>query len=116
MKYTNQIPLRSKTIQHFVRALDRHTALMTSLCLNASFAMTPRALRNHHPVAPDAPLVLRYKPVNLPPPGFEAQTSKYATFDVDACPTSCQMPRRLQDFSRSRRMGSLLKLCHRLHS
>ena len=59
--HTTQIPLRSKTIQHFVRALDRHTALMTSLCLNASFAMTPRALRNHHPVASDMPLVLIVK-------------------------------------------------------
>jgi hypothetical protein len=43
-------------------------------------------------------LVLRHKPV------------KTATSDVDACPTSRQVPRRLQDLSHSRCTGSLLEL------
>ena len=62
------------------------------------FAMTPHAPRNCHLAAPDAPSVLRPKPANLSPP------------DVDACPTSCQVSRRLQDLSCSRRTGSLLEL------
>ena len=110
MKHTIQIPLRGKTVQLFSGAPDRHAAFTTSLCLDANFAMTPRALRTRHPAAPDAPPVLRSKPANLPAPGFKVQTGKPASSDVDACPTSRQAQRRLQDLSRSRRTGSLLEL------
>ena len=97
----------NKIVQVFTRASDRYATFTTLLNLNASFAMMPRALRNCHPTAPDALPILRLEPVN-PPPDFEAQ--KPATSDVDACPTSCQVPRRLQDLSCSRRTGSLLEL------
>lgn len=107
IKHTTQIPFRGKIIQLFVGAPDRHAAFMISLRLDASFMMTLRALRNCHPIAPDAPLVLRPKQANISLPGFKAQTGKPATSDVDACPTSRQVPQRLQDLSRSRSTGSL---------
>ena len=110
IKHTTQIPLRGKTVQLFLIASDRHTAFTTSLCLDASFAITSRALHNRHPTAPGAPSVLRPKPANLPPPGFEAQSGKPIVSDVDACPTFRQVPRHLQDLSRFHRTGSLLDL------
>jgi hypothetical protein len=79
MKHTTQIPLGSKAIQIFPGALDRHAAFTTSLCIDTSFAMMPRDLRNHHLAASDVPPVLRSKPANLHPPGFEAQTGKPAS-------------------------------------
>ena len=72
--------------------------------------MMPRALLNRHPDALDALLALRSNRANLSSSSFEVQTSKPATSDVDACLTFHQVPRRLQDFSRSRRTGSLLDL------
>ena len=109
----SKYPSRGKTIHIFIRPPDRHAAFMTSLRLNAIFAMTSRAIHNSHPVAPDAPPVLRSKPANLPPSGFEAQTGKPAASDVDACPTSRQVPRRLQDL-RAPLHGQPTRTCHRL--
>ena len=109
MKHTTQIPFTDKIIQLFI-GLDGHAVFTISLHLDANFVMTPRALRNRHLAAQDAPLVLRPKPVNLPTPSFEAQTGKTATSDVDTCLNSRQVPRRLQDLSCSRHTDSLLKL------
>ena len=83
--------LRSIFVQLFIEASDGHTAFMTPLHFDASFVMTSSALCNHHLTAPGAPLVLRPKPINLPPLAFEAQTGKPATSNVDACPTSRQV-------------------------
>jgi len=110
MKHTTQILLSGKPGQIFTGAPDRHVAFTTLLRLDASFAMTPRVLRNRHPVAPDAPPILRSEPANLPPPGFEAQIGKPTTSYVDACSTSRQESQGLQDLSHSCRTGSLLKL------
>ena len=83
--------LGSIFVQLFIEASDGHTAFTTPLRFDASFVMTSSALYNHHLTAPGVPLVLRPKPVNLPPLAFEAQTSKTATSNVDACPTSRQV-------------------------
>ena len=90
-------PHRGKTVQLFTKALDGHAAFTTLLHLDLSFTMVLRALRLRHPGAPDAPSVLRPKPINLPPSGFEDQTSKPAMFDVDAYPASTRL-RCLQVF------------------
>ena len=49
----------------FLELSDEHAAFTTSLRLDASFVMTPRALHLEHPAAPESPPVLRPKPVNL---------------------------------------------------
>jgi hypothetical protein len=97
----------AKTVQVLLIPPDGHAVFTTPFRLDASFAMTICALRNCHP---DAPSILRLKPVNLLPLGFEAQTGKLTTSDVDACPASRQLSQHFQDLSRSRRMGSLLEL------
>ena len=68
IKHTSQIPLRGKTVQHFIGPPDRHAAFTTSLRLDTSFAMTPRVLWDGHPAALNVPPVLRPKSANLPPP------------------------------------------------
>ena len=110
IKHTTQIPLRGKIVQVFTRPSDGHAAFTTSLRLDARFVKMPRVLLHHLLAAPDAPPVLRSKPVNSPAPGFEAQTGKPATSDVDSCPSSCQVPRCFQDLLCSRRTDSLLEL------
>ena len=67
IKHTSQIPLRGKTVQHFIGPPDRHAAFTTSLHLDTSFAMTPCVLWDGHPAAPNVPPVLWPKPANLPP-------------------------------------------------
>ena len=59
--------LRGIFIQFFIRAPEEHAAFTISLLLDVSFTMTPHALHNYHPPAPDAP------------PGFEVQTGKSAS-------------------------------------
>jgi len=58
----------------------------------------PCVLLHCYSAALDAPPVLRPQPVNLYPPGFEVQISKPSISDVEACPISCQVPRRLHVF------------------
>jgi len=107
MKHLTQISPMAKTVQVLLIPPDGHAVFTTLFRLDASFAMTICALRNCHP---DAPSILRLKPVNLLPLGFEAQTGKLTTSDVDTCPASRQLSQHFQDLSRSRRMGSLLEL------
>ena len=60
LKYTYSInyntrPRRGKIVHLFVGAMDGHAAFTTSLCLDASFAMAPRALRPDLDRAKSAP-------------------------------------------------------------
>jgi len=91
MKHTIQIPLRGKIVQLLLRAPDGHAAFTASLCLDTSFAMTPRTFHHGQPVTLDASLDLRPKPANLTMPDFEAQIGKPATSHVDACPASTML-------------------------
>ena len=93
--YPNTVPLRGKIVQFFTRAPEGHAAFTTSLCLNASFEMTPCAL--HHRSGCTGCV-----------PDSEAQPGKLAISDVDACPTSAKLTP--SNFSRSHCMGSLLEL------
>ena len=72
--------------------------------------MMPLALSNPQLIAPNEPRVLRPKPANLPPSGFETQTGGPATSNIDACLTSRQVSWCLQDLLRSRRTDNLLEL------
>ena len=90
---------------------------MTSLHLDASFAMTPHVFHLRHPAVPNAPPVLWPKPVKPIIRSFKAKPIKPSCTpcmvwltDVDACLTSHQVPQRLQDLSCSRRIGNLLEL------
>ena len=73
--YYNNYPLRGILVQLFTEPSDGHAAFTTLLRLDASFVMMPRALHLEHPAAPDSPLVLRPKPVNL-------RLGRHATFSV----------------------------------
>ena len=91
---------KGKTVQLFIGPPDGHAAFMTSLHLDTSFAMMPRALRNRHPAAPDAPPVVRSKPENMPARWFEAQTTQTFHLHLVATQPRCQRVSSLNQVQR----------------
>ena len=74
---------RGIMVQLEIEASDYHTIFMTLLRLDANIAMMPHAAPSF---CRNSNQILRPKPINRPPGGCEAQTTKHAWRSVSSTP------------------------------
>ena len=79
---------KGKTVQLFIGPPDGHAAFTTSLRLDARFAKMPRVLLLHLLAAPDAPPVLRSKPVNRMSTRVRAPAKCHDAFKIFCAPAA----------------------------